>query len=306
MEQEYSTSIFGKILYGIFAMCLCGVTIYVAIINYKGNNSILILPIIGTLGSTLIVLNLYKRKLVLTDDSISYTNLWGSKKLMINNIRGYRSTKNAYYIYPIDNSYPKISLYDSLSIGDGDALIEWLFKHLKDVDRVAFENDKQAIFSNAAIGKDPEQREDRYENAVIYAIAYNIAGFVLFMLSFMLNIQHWILTGFLLLFPIAGICLMFYTKGIIRFFARLEGSAYRSLYPGIAICEVCLLSRASLNGTLQNYSNLWLSIIIASIIFFIAALAVIVKWAKSAILSQLFFILIFAVCYGFGSVLIIA
>lgn len=305
MEQVYGTSIFCKILYGIFAMCLFCITIYLAIINYKGNNSILILPIIGTTASALITLNLYKRKLVLTDDSISYTNIWGSKKLLINNIRGYRSTKNAYYIYPINNSYPKISLYDSLSIGDSGALMEWLFKHLKDVDRVAFENDKQVIFNNAVIGKDPEQREDRYENAVIYAIAYNISGFVLFMLSFMLNIQHWILTGVLLVFPLAGVYLMFYTKGIIRFFAKIEGSAYRSLYPGIATCEACLLSRANLNGTLQNYSNLWLPIIIAAIIFFITASVVIVKWAKSAILSQLFFILIFAVCYGFGSVLII-
>lgn len=305
MEQEYSTSFFGKILYGTFAMCLFCVTIYLAIINYKGNNSILLLPIMGTIGSALIALNLYKRKLILTDDSISYTNIWGSKKLLINNIRGYRSTKNAYYIYPIDNSYPKISLYDNLSIGDSGALIEWLFKHLKNVDQVAFENDKQAIFNNAAIGKNPEQREDRYENAVIYAIAYNITGFVLFMLSFMLNIQHRILTCGLLVFPLVGIYLMFYTKGIIRFFAKIEGSAYRSLYPGIAICEVCMLSRANLNGTLQNYVNLLLPIIIVSTIFFITALAVIIKWAKSAILSQLFFILIFAVCYGFGSVLII-
>jgi len=116
MEQEYSTSIFCKILYGTFAICLFSITIYLAIINYKGNNTIFILPVIGTIGSALIVLNLYKRKLVLTDDSISYTNLWGSKRMSVSDIRVYRRSKSAYYIYPINDSYSKISIYDDASI----------------------------------------------------------------------------------------------------------------------------------------------------------------------------------------------
>jgi hypothetical protein len=305
MEQELTTSKIFKIIYGVFAMCLFCFTIYAAIINYKGNNSILLLPLIGTIGSALIMINLFKRKIILTDDSISYTSVWGSKELLVSKIKGYRKTKSAYYIYPINNTYSKISIYDDASIDIDNALSDWLHAHLKDVDLVAFENDKQAIFNNPAIGQDEKQREDKYENAVIYAIAYNIAGAVLFMLSFMLNIQHWVLTGILLLFPFLGIFLMFYTKGIVRFFAKLHSSAYRSLYAGIAICEVCLIAKANSNTTLLSHDGLFWPVVIVGTFFSIISLLVITKWASSVLLSQLFFIVLFAFGYGLGSVLVI-
>jgi|GEM_PF-2808063 len=225
--------------------------------------------------------------------------------MFVENIRGYKRSRSAYYIYPIDKNYSKISIYDDASIDIDSALSNWLREHLKDVDQVAIENDKQVIFNNPDIGNDAAQREDKYENAVIYAIAYNIAGVVLFMLSFMLNIQHWILTSVLLIFPFLGIFYIFYTKGIIRFAAKLEGSAYRSFYCGIGICEACLLSKGLSSAIIVDDSKLcWLAII-AGFVFFIPALIVVVKWAKSVLLSQLFFILVFAAGYGFGSILVV-
>jgi len=125
------------------------------------------------------------------------------------------------------------------------------------------------------------------------------------MLSFMLNIQHWILTGVLLVFPLLGVYIMFYTKGIVRFFAKIHSSAYHSLYAGIAICEACLIAKANSNATLVSDDGLLWPVIIAGTIFSVISLFVIAKWVRSELLSQLFFIVLFAFGYGLGSVLVI-
>lgn|GEM_PF-3074204 len=54
MEQEYTTSKVFKVIYGAFAASAFGFTIYLTLINYTGNNSILVLPLIGIIVSTLL------------------------------------------------------------------------------------------------------------------------------------------------------------------------------------------------------------------------------------------------------------
>ncbi len=303
MEQEYTTHIGWKIVYGIFSFLALAITIYVPLINYNGNPAIFIWTLIGITIATLIIINLRKRKIIVSDNRIKYTSIWGSKEILFKNIRGYRTTKNGILIFPTERMYSKLYIRDYSSIGDSAAFTIWLHENFNDVDRLKFEQEKQEIFASPNIGSTPEVREAKYELAVALSIGYNIGGVALFMVFTLVNVDNAILNIFMLLYPLIGIGLIIYTKGVIRIFARLDSSAYRSIYIGTLVPITSLISKALKNTTLFDDNDiLWPVLIVGSIVFIIF-LTVIIIWAKPAVLSQFIFIILFSVGYAFGSVL---
>lgn len=301
MEEEFTTAIGAKIVYGILAVSVFIFTIYFSIINYKGSYTVFITPVIGAIAVLLVGINLVKRKLIITDTSISYTSVWSSKEILIKNIRGYRMTPRAIYIYPISRQFPKLFINDYLSIGNTSELTEILNRTIIDLDKAEYDADEQTIFNNTNIGLTKEQREDRFENAKIYSIIYNISGVILFVLTLMLRIESIILKVVLLLHPLLGLALIAITKGIVRLFAKLDSSAYRSIYLGIFLSELCLIFSVLQSTTVYSHTNLWWEEILGGIVFFVLSMAVLFKMPVKVILVQLLFVLLFSVGYGFGS-----
>lgn len=303
MEQEYATSIYFKIIYGLVAVGLFSVSIYFFVISLLHGHVVWVLPLIGIIAATLIAVNLYKRKIIITNDSITYISVWSSKELLMVDIKGYRTTKNTIYIYPVSRSYRKISINDNWSLENTDAIFDWFRKTLIDLDIADIEAEKKQIFRDIKIGSTEAERQDKYENAVIFAISYNIVGVVLFILSRMLRIEHVILTWVLLIYPLLGLVLIFYTRGLIRIFARLSSSAYRSIYLGLFITEACLISQPLTEVNLIGHGNLCMLATIVSVLFFSLLLIITLKYAKTDIITQLILIGIASAGYGFGSVL---
>ena len=303
MEEEFTTVIGVKIAYGILAVSFFIFTVYISIINYKGSNTVFITPVIGAIVVLLVGINLLKRKFIITDTSISYACIWSSKEILIKNIRGYRSTVRAIYIYPISSRFPKISIWDSVSLGGTSEFTEILKKTITDLDKAEYDADEEAILNNSNIGSTKEQREDRFENAKIYAIVYNISGIILFVLALMLRIESIILEVVLLLHPLFGLALIAITKGMIRLFAKLDSSAYRSIYLGVFLSELCLIASVLQSKTGYNHTNLWWQEILGGIVFLTMSIAVLFKMPIKVILVQAFFVILFTVGYAFGSAL---
>jgi len=229
--------------------------------------------------------------------------LYGVRKILIENIKGYKIAQKVIYIYPISSQFSKLSINDYLSLDDTEELTELLGKISIDLERAAYHKDEQAILNDTEIGSTKEQREDRFENAIIYSIVYNISGVVLFVLSFMLRIDNIILQIILLLHPLLGLAIIAVTKGMVRLFAKLDSSAYRSIYLGIFFSELCLINGVLDSGKAYSNTNLWWQEIVGGVVFFLISMAVLFKMPTRVIFIQLFFVLLFAVGYGFGSAL---
>ena len=306
MEKKYSTHVGWKIVYGLLTILLFG---FIAFITIAGRKDMAPTPgflamIALEIGSaSLVFINLYKRKIVLSDKGIRYTSVWGSNEILFNNIKGYRITKGGVLIFPIERRYSRIYIRDYSSIGDNSEFIEWLRANYNDVDRVKFEQEKQEIFSNPNLGATPEVREAKYELAVALSIGYNVGGVILFMAFTMINVDNIILNIFMLLYPLIGICLIIYTKGLIRIVAKLDSSAYRSIYLGTLVPITSLIAKALKNTTLFDGNDIILPVLIVGSIVFIIFLTVFIIWASTAVLSQFIFIILFSTGYAFGSVL---
>ncbi|MDB5136267.1 MAG: hypothetical protein JWP37_2870 [Mucilaginibacter sp.] len=221
METEYTTSIGYKIFYGV----LGAVAFIAAFALFKtkadaSSKLIYLLPLVMVAGGIMIFLNLFKRKIVITDDSITYSFIFKTIGITFDHIKGFRVGDKAIYIEPDQEGYAKIKIGDYMSIGDYKGLKAWLSTNFKDLDKVEYEEEKKAILHDSTLGATEADRELKFNNARKYTIVYSIGGIVLLFGSMILHRKMYLLSYVLLIYPLAGALLMGFSKGLIRLFAK--------------------------------------------------------------------------------------
>jgi len=304
MEYEYTTSTGYKIFYGIAAIFIVGFTFFMPLLanngGYNNNPALIIFPILGIAAAALIIINLIKRKIVITDYSIKYINVWGSKEIVIKDIKGFRIGEKAIFICPFDEHTPKLSIKDTLSIGDKKGFVNWLNENFKDLNKEEFESAKAEILQDSSLGITQEDRELKYNNNRKYTVWYSMTGLVLFFFVTYLHTDNRILCVVLLLYPLLGITMMVYSNGLIRLFAK-KNSAYLSIFIGLLLPAFALLVQSLVNTKFLNLDNLWLPAALVAIGAFGIVFFVAIKKSKENLLAQACFALIFAVAYGLGA-----
>ena len=304
MEQEYTTSTGYKIFYGAIAAALIAFTFFISLVNnegYRQTPGLILFPVLGIAGAALIIINLVKRKVTISDYSVTRTNVWGTKELINKDIKGFRIGDKAIFIYPIDESSSKLSITDYLSIGDDKGLKESLSSRFRDLDKEEFEEAKQEILKDESLGVNAEDRELRFNTNRKYTMWYSIAGIFSLTLSIIFHTDSPIVSVILLIYPLIGLLLMAYSKGLIRLFAK-KNSAYASIFMGILFPALALAIQATINTQILNYNKLWWPVAIVALLIFIVLYFITLKNVSDKILPQLIFALIFAVVYGIGSV----
>lgn len=304
MEYEYTTSTGSKILYGILAIFLVAFTLFVPISanngSYNSNPALIIFPIIGIVAAALIIFNLIKRKILITDYSVKYVNVWGTKEIVIKDIRGFRIGEKAIYIYPFDEHSPKLSIKDTLSIGDKKGFVNWLNENFKDLNKEEFEAAKSELLQDTNLGVTQEDREARYNTNKNYVKWYSLGGLALFIVTAYLNINSGILCIVIVLYPLPGILMMIYSRGIIRLFAK-KNSAYLSVFIGLLFPAFSLAFKSFVYVNLLSFANLWLTATIIAIVSFCVILYISTKQTNENVTGQVAFVAIFALVYGYGA-----
>jgi len=308
MEQEYTTSTGYKIFYGVLAIALVGFTIFLSL---KGNNSgddyhhntgLLILPVIGITAAALIIINLIKRKITVSDYSVSRTNIWGTKEILYKDIKGFRIGDKAIFIYPLDGSGSKLSINDYISIGDDKGLKAWLGEHFQDLNKVEYEASKQEILHDQTFGITTEEREQKLKYARKYSTVYSMIAIGVFFGAIIFHLQNVAFIALLFIYPLAGILLIAYSKGLIKLFAK-KNSAYSAIFIGILFPAAALTISALSNGTMLSYDKLWVPAAIVALAVLLVLYFVTINNVTENILGQIFFAVLIAAVYGFGSIL---
>ncbi|WP_295792754.1 hypothetical protein [Mucilaginibacter sp.] len=302
MEQEFTTSTFFKILYGFLAIILIGFAIF--FFNNgtgKAGPALFIFPVVMLALAVVIIINLYKRKVVVSDYGVAYTSVWGTKELVKTDIKGFRIGDKATVIEPAADGYSKITIRDFSSIGNSKDLIALLGYSYSDLNKIEYDEQKELLLQDEELGRTAEDRAGKLKTLSRYTTIFSTVGFVMFFVILYLRLNHPLLPVFLLIYPLIGILLFGFGKGVIRLFSK-KNSPYPAVGIGTVFSVIALVFQAMINDQVLDYHNFWTPFFVIGIMVLVLLCAMIFK-RPAAKTGELIFALLIAVGYGWGGTL---
>jgi multidrug transporter EmrE-like cation transporter len=303
MEQKYKISIGYKIFYGIGAAAIAGFGIFLLSKTPASNNitgGIIISAVLFAL-SCLFALYIIKRRVILTDEEIIVKGAFGTRQAYINDIKGIRSNGKAIFIYLLDDNKKKITINDYDAIGKSDELKNWLKSNLRDLDSEEYEEQKAVILQDSDLGFTQEEREAKLKKVSVIALVYSGIAFVLMLVSIFFHQSNLLLSMTLLAFPLIGIALMAFSRGLIRLNIK-KGSAYPSVFIGLVFACFALLMQSIIDTKILDFSKVWIPVIVGAIILMGILSLIILKQPNQTIKGQIVPVLLISVFFSFGAV----
>jgi hypothetical protein len=214
MEQEFTISIGWKIFYSIIAVVMALFALF--LFGTKApdvNTAVLLLPILIFISAVLLIVSLFRKKVIISAEKIVLITTFSTKELLTADIKGVRIGEKVIYIEPISSLNPKITIRNWPDMGDADDLAAWLRENFTDLNATDLKAERDKAFEDAGLGSNPQEREERIKKATQIAWAYNITGMVLgFALIFCEN--DLIAALLAIFFPLLGILIMIFSKEV--------------------------------------------------------------------------------------------
>lgn len=302
MDKEFETSIYWKIIYGAVAIAVIGLSIFLFFDSRSpAGLGKVIMPVILLVIAFGIIVNLIKRKIVISQYNIISTGVWGTRELSNTNVKGFRIGDKAIYIKPKDG-YSKITIRDYISIGKSTELIECLKTQYTDLDAVEYNQEHEEILNDPNLGFSKEDREASFKKASQLSLVYNIVGVVLSFLVALLFKYNQIIDIVILLYPLGGIALISLSKGLIMLIAK-KSSAHYQIFIGIYMPVIVLMIKSIVDYHIFQYENFWVPFIIIGIILFTVLFIYSIRKSNTLIAGQLIVAILIAFAYSYGSVI---
>jgi hypothetical protein len=268
MEKEYTISIGWKIFMITVAVFLIGFSIFLLSLGTGKNNNdlIFLMPLTIFIGGIWLIAQQIRRKIIITDSDITSISAFTSKKIEINNIKGCRVGEKTIVIVPLSSNDSQITInsYDVLS--QSDELVRY-FREFKNQDALDLENEQKQILEDTSLGFTKEDREQKLSKAKYVSLSYNAVGFVLAFI--MLFNDSKLSIVILLLYPLLGLIIMIFSKGLIKFLSNSKRSVYGFTMLGIFLPSIFLLFKSLFEYTTINNDHLWLPFLSTSAVFYI-------------------------------------
>jgi hypothetical protein len=303
MEQEYTTSTGYKIFYGVAALALTAIATYFLTNAGQGSGASLIPALFCGLGALGIGINLFKRRVILTDHDVTYISIWGSADLERSNIKGFRVGEKAIFIEPVQDGYKKITIRDYISLAGDKQLIASLGGYYKDLNKEEYEESKEEILHDNHFGATESDRESALKASRRYVMIFSFGAMGLFFFNTIFREGNHVLSFVELLYPMAGFGLLAYGKGMIRLFSK-KNTAYPSLFVGFMFCCIIPIIAAFFDAKILDYGNMWTPVSVAFAIVVTLLYYLAIKVAQAPFGNQIFFVVIIAAAYSFGGILL--
>ncbi|MBS1521398.1 MAG: hypothetical protein JST50_10405 [Bacteroidetes bacterium] len=301
METEYTTSTGFKIFYGLLGL---GVIIFAFVLLKITSSSTpkaaYLMPSGFLFLGISMIINIFRRKIVISESSIKYINVFRTTEISFDHIKGVRIGDKTIYIEPNDENYKRIVISDYLSIGDSESLTTWLSGNFKNLDKNDLEESNQQILQDTRLGVTVEQREHKLKTAKGIAIAYNIIGFVL---CFALIPVHgnYLMVALMVLYPLLGIPVVKFSYGLTKFVSNNRRSKSYFIMLGFILPVFMMLIKSVGEYDLFGYDHIWLPVVIFSLIVCVPLVAFGINKSIGGVNAQVIFIIIASIGYGFGA-----
>jgi hypothetical protein len=269
MTQEFRTAKGWRIFIYIFSPLLIGLFLYVGFIALNSEAfdltvSLILIPVSlgGTLMFTYGLIETIKGRLIIKDDSISRLNIFGTRTLALQEIKGYRTDGN--YIHIISNSKNKKSIKITAYIERSDQVLDWLNNNFLELDSYEAIQEEKQILADSQFGINQQTREYRLNEARRIVKYINIAGVVACVWLWFYPKPYLLCLSVGMIIPAIAFGSLFIYRGLIRFDEQ-KNSAQPSIIYGFIGCSGALLIRAVMDYEILEYTFLLVTISLLSV-----------------------------------------
>lgn len=203
-------------------------------------------------------------------------------------------------IEPVQLGYSKIKINDYSSIGNLGELTKWLRENLRDLNKEEFETEKDQILTNPELGYTSEERAIKFKTATRTSGIYNFSAIALMFIALFLFLDSNDIDVILLLYPLAGIIIIYLGRGLITLISK-KNSAYNGLLMGLYMGVLLLLVKSVFYYHILNYKNLLIPCLILGAIFLAPLIIKGFNKTYGSLIGQLALMIILAGGYGIGA-----
>lgn len=261
-------ALFTYIAAGLMIILFSGLLImpFVPVMNDGSSFSWIFLPIaVGMLTVMVIaILSTAKDRFIIEEDNVSSVGIFGTRKLMLNEIKGFTVNEKYIFIEPLRVGVKRIKI--SRYYGKTEEIIEWLSNRYSDLDSLTSIQEQQEILSDQKYGWTTAQREQKLTEARKASRVFNVIGAAVgvWTIFFPRPYEYAIIASILV--PVIAIVVLHRHNGLIRLTEK-KGSAYPSMSMGIILPAMAIMLRALLDYNIFSVGNTWLAAVSISLIF---------------------------------------
>jgi hypothetical protein len=301
MEQEYKISMGMQLFYGLLAVGMFVFSIYLfATYNPVVGVGILLLPLAIGAGSILIVINLYRRRIIIDGESIRCISLFSTATLPLKGVKGSRVGQKVIELEAYTPAGAKMVIRSYNDLTNSGQLAEWARTNFKDLNAIDLEAEKNNALQDPNFGSTEGEREALLKQKKGQAGVYNGAGLIIGFCMIFLPPLPLTIVG--LATPLAGIALMAFSKGAIKYVADSRRSVYAFIFLGFPLSCFTLLIKSIDACTVVAVKQVWLpGLGVAACLFFLLY-TIGINRAMGSIVTQVIFMAIPALLYGYGAV----
>ena len=256
--------------------------------------AMIILMIVG-------IIDTYKSKLIIHDDSIVSISAFSNRELTFNEIKGYTVNDNYIFIEPVDTSKKRIKV--SKYIGGYLEVLSWLADNFTNLDVQTGIEEEQAILNDESYGLTKDSRGEKLLKARRTATIINWAGGITAAWVFFYPSPYEYALLLAAAVPVLAILAVKLSKGLIRIDEK-KGSAYPSVIYALIYPSLALMVRV-FDYQIFDYSNVWGNAILITLCLLILLLLKQkeITFKKKPDYFTVVSIALFLFVYSFGTVI---
>ncbi|WP_259070834.1 hypothetical protein HDF24_23660 [Mucilaginibacter sp. X4EP1] len=301
--EEFTNSTGYKIFYSVAAIILIAFSIFLCLLDHsKTGSGILVIPVVMILLAFWIILSQIRRKIIISADSIISISAFGTKEIPAANVKGCRITSKVIVIESAAPNHTKIIINNYSDLGNSGGLAKWLKENFADLNEVDLKQQQEKFANDTSLGATEEERSKRLEKAKQISIAYNIWGGVGGFAMIFFDNKFAVL--FLLLYPLAGILVMQFSNGLIKFVSDSKRSVYWFIMIGFMVPTIITFVKIISDYNIYQFQNMWILLIIGVLLMFFLLYGTGVNDALPKG-GQIFIMLLFSFMYIYGGIITI-
>ncbi|TWJ02569.1 hypothetical protein JN11_01542 [Mucilaginibacter frigoritolerans] len=301
--EEFTNSRGYKIFYSIAAFLMIAFALFLLSLDRsRTGDGLLAFPIVIFLLALWIIVSQIRRKIIISADGIISINAFGTKEIPTANVKGCRITPKVIVIESAAPNHTKITINNYSDLGNSEDLAKWLKENFADLNEVDLKQEQEKLANDTSLGATEEERNKKIEKAKQISIAYNIWGGVGGFAMLFFSNKFTVL--FLFLYPLAGILVMQFSSGLIKFVSDSKRSVYWFIVIGFMVPAIITLVKSIGDYEIYQFQNAFILIIISAL--FISFL--LYKTGINNALpkgGQIFFMLLISVMYMYGNIVTI-
>ncbi|TWR27773.1 hypothetical protein FPZ42_00735 [Mucilaginibacter achroorhodeus] len=299
MEKEYKLNLFAKIFYGAITG---GFAAFLIILNIASPpNEAVVYVIIGipVIICTLIFVNLFKSKVIVTETSITRQRIFYDRTLHFDDIKGVRIESKIIVIEPKHDTEKNFRVSNYSDLAGSDDLVSWLRESFPDLDKQDLEAETEILLDDASLGYTIEERKAKLSKTRGIAIAYSILGFIVPMiLVFFSNPKLIFYVG--LFFVLSGLIIIKFSNGLTKFVTNSKRSAYSGIAIGFMMPVIIMMVAAIKSFEILSFKESLKITPIFGLILFIPLFIIGRNKTTEAVKGQVLIMIIVSVLFGFS------